>query len=656
MTPSPLRRRNGRPQACDPCRARKVACDHGQPTCNRCQRRGQTCVYTLSAHSAMPARRSASTASSSTGDVRMRDHDRDPSAPGKSRPAGYLGLTSYSAVLEETSNSLSYLQGTPSFSVLPPRDDELRAVPGELSSLTREMCLVVLRYLRDLIDRDVLPRLHPGPHDIWPRIVGVRVLESLKQTMGRHPSEEKLYDLARRLCANTAKPMVEEANTTSDEWMAQLTGEKLRWESIGLLFTFSELFGDTADQPPSYHSPYGGVNVKCVGVCIELVRMFADANVLLLYLCFRRNIMESMTVGDAGFACWRAHAESISLLTFMGIHADQPTSTPTFMAEMRARLFARIFTIDKVSVSFQGRPCLISGRYVTTPLPRDIPDGAFMGGPEALRLAASQIGDDGWFRGEEIPSVTLGRARLMIAYVKDELMEVALSQREKPHIEVLLDLKRRAQATSDSFPPSLAYSPHDIEDASVDTTTVFGSSLARIEHLQNLFLAERLLLKRPDYPQDRGELLEISYNMVLLTVKFWVHKDRFAEMSGDYGWLVMNYAAPGGGILCMELLKGSVASSTVSRSAMIQQLSLLVGFLGWVSSDAPNAELCASCRTIIQRVLDHALNHPGAPLTHDDGIGDGRLADDGIFFHFDLLDTYEWLRPDEMAALDDVRV
>ena len=68
----------------------------------------------------------------------------------------------------------------------------------------------------------------------------------------------------------------------------------------------------------------------------------------------------------------------------MGIHADQPTSTPTFMAEMRARLFARIFTIDKVSVSFQGRPCLMSGRYVTTPLPRDIPDGAFMGGPEAL--------------------------------------------------------------------------------------------------------------------------------------------------------------------------------------------------------------------------------------------------------------------------------
>lgn len=27
------RRPNGRPQACDPCRRRKVACGHGQPVC-----------------------------------------------------------------------------------------------------------------------------------------------------------------------------------------------------------------------------------------------------------------------------------------------------------------------------------------------------------------------------------------------------------------------------------------------------------------------------------------------------------------------------------------------------------------------------------------------------------------------------------------------
>jgi hypothetical protein len=206
-------------------------------------------------------------------------------------------------VFEETSNSLSYLQGTPSFSVLPPRDDEDASrlvVLGELSSLTREMCLVVLRHLSDLTNKDATPWLNVGTPNAWARIVGVRVVESLERRMGRHPSEESLYDLAKQLCANTAKPMVEEASTTSEEWVAQLTGDNLRWESIGLLFTFSEIVSATGGELPRYRSPYSGEASKCVGLCIELVRLFADGNIMLLYLCLRRNIMESMRVGDAG--------------------------------------------------------------------------------------------------------------------------------------------------------------------------------------------------------------------------------------------------------------------------------------------------------------------------------------------------------------------
>lgn len=39
--------RNGRLQACEPCRKRKLACDHMIPVCSRCQKREQTsdCVY-----------------------------------------------------------------------------------------------------------------------------------------------------------------------------------------------------------------------------------------------------------------------------------------------------------------------------------------------------------------------------------------------------------------------------------------------------------------------------------------------------------------------------------------------------------------------------------------------------------------------------------
>ena len=119
----------------------------------------------------------------------------------------------------------------------------------------------------------------------------------------------------------------------------------------------------------------------------------------------------------------------------------------------------------------------------------------------------------------------------------------------------------------------------------------------------------------------------------------------------------MAYAAPAGGILCLELLKctfhGHPHDVKITRSSIIQHLSLLVGFLDWVSPLAPNGDLCVNCRTVIQRVLDLTLNvapGPGAepPPPPPDGW-DFAGMDFGDSFGFDLLDTFEWMRP-EMAS------
>ena len=63
--------------------------------------------------------------------------------------SGYLGITSFSAVYEETQNSLSSIQGT---QVTPSECEELSpetSVPDELtlSGRTREACLYVLQHV-----------------------------------------------------------------------------------------------------------------------------------------------------------------------------------------------------------------------------------------------------------------------------------------------------------------------------------------------------------------------------------------------------------------------------------------------------------------------------------------------------------------------------
>lgn len=81
----------------------------------------------------------------------------------------------------------------------------------------------------------------------------------------------------------------------------------------------------------------------------------------------------------------------------------------------------------------------------------------------------------------------------------------------------------------------------------------------------------------------------------------------------------------------------------MSRSSIIQQLSLLVTLLGLVEPSAPNKQLCVDCKAVIRRVLDHHLN---SSVSMTNTVPD--FMDWGLEampnFNFQLLDTFEWFR------------
>ena len=124
----------------------------------------------------------------------------------------------------------------------------------------------------------------------------------------------------------------------------------------------------------------------------------------------------------------------------------------------------------------------------------------------------------------------------------------------------------------------------------------------------------------------------------------------------------MGFAAPAGGILSMELLKPRSSTSEshpgtnpqvplLSRSSIVQKLSLLVGFLDWINPSAPNGDLCSECKSVIQRVLDQTLNvAPTDGFAAPDPLDGWDLSSTQLDFNFDLLDTYDWLRPDVQPA------
>ncbi|UKZ91745.1 uncharacterized protein TrAFT101_006715 [Trichoderma asperellum] len=754
--PVMLRRPNGRMQACDPCRSRKVACDHQQPVCRRCISRGQEdeCVYT----SSMPrkplslkrlssrdpgASAGATTYTSSNsfhaGESSPRTAGLGPSrrpgsaegyrslrraelrrqtnthvhdtqkvipplgpshtaysfespvdhagrrrqsinhelasttatpgghllsdrasTPAGDQESGYLGYISHSSVLQETESSLSMIQGFQAFLPQLASNGSRQSVEGLRChcSPTKEMCLVVLRGIpAPNVGHIEANKDSPLYRDSWMRVVGQRVLSDLHERFGSYLGlcrvDSQLEDIAHFLSENTTKPFRED-EPDPEKWIGQFTGDNLRWESIGFIFSFIYFLpGEcTAFDKDAAKKQWAQVSRVCLGLCIDLSRRFASANSLLAQLYMRRSTLESVHTGDASYSSWGTGAESVALATFLGLHAESnsPSYEPSLASESRRLLFAQMFVGEKHAVLFTGRPPRLSHRYAFTPLPLDLRDEDLLQGGEAIKEAVKSLDKNGWNTSGKVYAATFTRARYILSLLRDELIEIGIGKAaQKVACALLRDVKERQIEAIKDFPSGLDYNPSDLADPDANINVLFARILLQLEQLQNLFLIERLLLKHGE--MNKSTLLPISFRLVELTLLFWTHKDRFAPFRNDFEWLVMAFATPSGGILCMELLNSSFKgshpkNSSITRSNIIQQLSLLIGFLEWIDPSRPNGTMCVTTSAVMRRVLDHVLNAGSENMSWQP---DNTLDDMQLDFNFELFDTFDWIRPDVLT-------
>ncbi|RSM01446.1 hypothetical protein CEP52_008553 [Fusarium oligoseptatum] len=559
---------------------------------------------------------------------------------------GYLGSTSHASVFKETRDSLSILEQPNSRNVeseTARQQSQLDIGFHDLPLPTRQMCLLVLQYLPG--QRDACMVFHGDPSSAskksWAHVAVARIIQSLQDIFGyfgQHDSPlEKVADV---LCRNTAQPIRDDL-TSAKDWMDQFCGHNLRWEAIGLLWAHIEGLSDALGSldPRQLQWMPGKESTELalisLGYCIEISRHFTAGNALLLDLCRRKGTLGTLIYGDASSTFWESHSLAVSMMIFLGLHAQGGSKsqvqheTPSFCTEYKRRLFSYIFFTDKSVVSFSGRPPLISRRYCSTALPLDLQDEDLMSDEATRAEVMKTLDEKGWNTQKKVHSVTFMRARILLSYVLDELVEIALGNDTNITLDYL----------------DLVYNHKDLSDPDLDIKILYVRILTYLAHLRNIFLVERLLLQHGGV--DEGNLLATSFDLVRVTVVLWIHKDRFADMRRNFEWLLMAYAAPGGGILCQELLRPTYygthpLNSELSRSSIVQQLSLLAAFLNWVGPSAPNSIMCNDCQALIQRVLDQHLNTVTGNGTDLESFGS--LLPHSLGFRFDLLNTFDWLQ------------
>ncbi|RFU74872.1 fungal specific transcription factor domain-containing [Trichoderma arundinaceum] len=669
------KRKNGRPQACEPCRRRKVACDHRVPICSRCRRGGapDKCVYLVQpSHQNHRIRHDSLSRSAAVPSLRPQAVLPHPAIPVNRSPpqtgnlsdnVGYLGATSFTAFYEEAQNSLSVTEKSEADSetMLP-----LKTVEG-FPSLD-ELALSALRSIPDMASSKLLARLYGSFYGGWCPLAGEWLNESLWMTFGetlnrRARDEEQLRRMSCKLCRNGAIPLGEN-HTDPDMWFGEFSGPKMRWESLGILFVFwaygARVLPDTrvidkdCDDVHNHHANQLVSQYKMAAwKCIELSRDAANSNTLLAFLVFGHSLLESNVSGDAGMQYWRTHGDLMAMTTYLGLHVS-PNHTDlmdcSISTQIKRRLFAAIFAHDKVAATFTGRPAFLSRRVSSTPLPLDMSDDVLLSSPPSADYRDCRVDENGWNIDGKIYLTTTLRARAMLSYVRDEILEIALQGMDFGGKTALLNLKKREMQVIAGFPAFILYQADDLNNPDVSGKDLYSKLLIWLEHLQNLFFIERLLSKE-ESEESRSRLFEISLEMVTLAHLFWTHQNRLKTVEDCVEWNTVSYAAPAGGILCMELLKGKThgtMSPIATKAVIVEKLGMLAAFLDWVAPSSPNADICFRVKKVVRRVLEQALETPvQTNMLDEEGHWNIDISPDfNSFFNLDLLDTFEWLRPE----------
>jgi hypothetical protein len=95
-------------------------------------------------------------------------------------------------------------------------------------------------------------------------------------------------------------------------------------------------------------------------------------------------------------------------------------------------LFAGIYHMDKVLVSFTGRPPLLSTRFISAPLLSDINDETLLSGEDKISQAVSELDGNGWKSKGEFDGISFARARAMVSLIHADILECALSVKGQP--------------------------------------------------------------------------------------------------------------------------------------------------------------------------------------------------------------------------------
>ncbi|CAP79554.1 Pc23g00600 [Penicillium rubens Wisconsin 54-1255] len=610
------RRRNGKLASCEPCRKDKVRCDHAQPVCKRCQKRGFTgrCFYhpaPLTSTRRQPDRdvgisterkkiyRSPSPSLGNLGNPMSDSETLDAVAPCPS--------VIQPALRTEQMLPAGYLDG---------RENSAIAPSPALVKRTAEVlrCLQHFPAIKNLVHK----YYSVSQTAVIPSPFILNALDELEVTVNGSlfgsASDERLFTFSTFVTHNTSKALQIPQNSDGTVFHKYFTGPFLRLEIIGVICALAgraSYFGLADSTVGDTESPTQ-FSRKMLVICdltIHICKSLTALNDLSLWLVHENLLLSKLLRGDSSSVTWNRLGELATGIFEFGAHRDTPSLVPLFILESRRRLFAASYQLDKSIATFLGRPPRISWRHSDCLLPLDISDEDLAGHPHTLEAARRSLDANGWNIKKVYQPASWIRLRFIISTFREEILELSLQKLSPNRTEKLREVSSRCHQAWGLLPEHLQYTSSCWEsDLPIGVKLI--SIISYIAYLYNEFSIQSLLYQ--DSKRTDSALLDVSSEILSTILTLGRQWERSVDIKGDFTWIALVYGFSCAGVLIRAMQEqartGQPLLYSGSRSSLIRNLSVFISHLeSMAGPEQATSPLFIRATSVFSSIIDGIL-------------------------------------------------
>ncbi|EED23993.1 FAD dependent oxidoreductase superfamily [Talaromyces stipitatus ATCC 10500] len=673
MSTETRRRQNGQPQACEPCRKSKIRCDHKSPNCSRCVLRNLNCVYhpaPMTKHKSSSTNHNPVRFVTPRTTITARSFGTESSLPSVADPESLELSASYDVVErnplfqkevdrhQTTRFSAVFFENQESFIPVIRNVTNSNCETGREPDMTAgsrmELAINTLMTFPTARTCDMLMTGLHHIYDIWlsPTMIQQcleQVWREYRNCLGVHRTRESVSKMANDLFLNDKKlhPISSENSDASFDragWVNWFSGTYLRWEMIGILFSWA---GIAFKHKPEWDSVFKlpeqqtrNCNAaadkmrECANACVRLCEYRFEVSDIMVICMKNSSKLQSLIINDESDRIRVDFGTVGSAFITAGLHRLPSLDKVTPFSQYRACIASSMYYLDKCESLFNARPPMLSRRYCQYPLPLDLCEEDLYGGREKLAAALARLDSNGWNTDGRIYTTTWLRALSMLSPIREGILELSLSVVDMPftklEVESLIIQLRQIVA---SYPSHIQY--HRNSEWPLEPTLGLHSRSAhemyiitriQLDVLQCHFLLQRLLVSRQF--NSGQELFDVAQETISIIVSLWQNRDQLQELSYAFNWITVSYGMPCAGILCIELLRAcnlappSPATDSsmtaavhslvqVSRSEVVQNLTMFGAVLDWIRPTNNNAQLSRKFKKVLQRIIDTVFDSLG---------------------------------------------